>query len=398
MSIPEASVPSPRFGLIADDLTGACDATVQFAARGFSTVVCIDSPPGGFGAWDLVALNTSSRNDSSALAAQKVRAACGEMRNERREIIFKKIDSTLRGNLNSEIAATMEICGFTTALVAPAYPAMGRIVENGTLRVAGPAGQSLMNLAEVLQEQGARRVVTVGHEEVARGPEALCQQLKTLPDGTIAALDSIRDADLETIAHAGLQTGGRALLVGSAGLAAATAKILSKKFDVTPSQPRAPSEKETLPRSSIFLMGSTHPVTQAQMDFLVRHGKAIRIGPESIARQEASETLKSGRPLLISVEPRHGDNLRLKEFLSVLNTDVIRGMTLSGGDTALAILRALGAKGIKIEREVLPGIPFGQVMGGEAEGLVVVTKAGGFGKEDALVKVAEFFESQKRTA
>ena len=98
---------------------------------------------------------------------------------------------------------------------------------------------------------------------------------------------------------------------------------------------------------------------------------------------------------MITIEPGHGDDLRFREFLSVLKKHMIRSMTLSGGDTALAILRALGAKGIKIEREVLPGIPLGRVLGGAADGLAVVTKAGGFGKEDALVRIAEFLEVQK---
>ncbi len=50
---------------------------------------------------------------------------------------FKKIDSTLRGPVGAEIQAAMTAAGASIAIVAPAFPAMGRIVERGTLRTTG---------------------------------------------------------------------------------------------------------------------------------------------------------------------------------------------------------------------------------------------------------------------
>ncbi|MGE5327678.1 MAG: four-carbon acid sugar kinase family protein, partial [Deltaproteobacteria bacterium] len=322
----------PRFGLIADDLTGACDASVQFAARGFCTAVCIDSSPHAFGSFDLVALNTSSRNDTDSLAAQKVRGACGALLEQQREIIFKKIDSTLRGKLCSEIVATMQTCGFTLALLAPAYPAMGRVVEAGELRVVLPAGKSSVNVAALLQEQGAERVVSFGPEAWGQDPESLSTKLKSLPDGTIATLGSIWDFDLEHIARAGLLLRGRALLVGSAGLAAATAKVVSEEYRLAPSLTSAPTARETSPRSVIFLMGSTHSVTQAQIEFLVRQENTIQIKLDANARGEALEGLKTGQPMLVTIEPGCADDPRLKDLLSILSPSSNSGIALSGGD------------------------------------------------------------------
>jgi len=42
--------------------------------------------------------------------------------------------------------------------------------------------------------------------------------------------------------------------------------------------------------------------------------------------------------------------------------------------------------------EVLPGIPWGMLRGGRFDGVLVVTKSGGFGAPDALIRIAEFFE------
>ena len=70
-----------------------------------------------------------------------------------------------------------------------------------------------------------------------------------------------------------------------------------------------------------------------------------------------------------------------------------KGLVLTGGETASAILSAFGAHGLRLEAEVLPAIPFGRVVGGSREGLGIVTKAGGFGKPEALAKTIEFVKS-----
>ena len=62
---------------------------------------------------------------------------------------------------------------------------------------------------------------------------------------------------------------------------------------------------------------------------------------------------------------------------------------LIGGDGARETLARLGASGIRIVDSLLEGIPLGLVVGGQADGMPVFTKAGGFGAEDALVRCVE---------
>lgn len=68
----------------------------------------------------------------------------------------------------------------------------------------------------------------------------------------------------------------------------------------------------------------------------------------------------------------------------------IRGMILSGGDTALAVFEYLKISHVRLINEILPGVPYGQVMDGNFAGLTIVTKAGSFGDENALVKCIDF--------
>ena len=68
-------------------------------------------------------------------------------------------------------------------------------------------------------------------------------------------------------------------------------------------------------------------------------------------------------------------------------------LILTGGDTALGVLQLLDYEGIELEEELLEGIVRGNLRGGPWDGLTIVTKAGAFGKEDALVRIVERLEA-----
>jgi uncharacterized protein YgbK (DUF1537 family) len=390
----ESSAP-PRFALIADDLTGACDAGVQFAQRGLSTLVRLAPSAREQEPLDLVALTTNSRDDAPATAAAKVREACQVLRGAGRAVIYKKMDSTLRGNVGAELQMVVETCGFSLALVAPAFPAMGRTLEAGSLRVAGTAPREAIHLPSLLQHQGASRVAHFGRAAWADGPDALCAQLKALPEKTFVVLDSICDPDLEAIARAASKVGMRVLLAGSAGLAAAAAKVTANEL-------QRPASVAARPRSSargsvVLVMGSTHPVTQGQVNYLVKHRQVACIELAANFAQQVAKALEEGQHVLATVRQSLDDKNQLAPLLGTLQNPAIRGLALSGGDTAFAILSAMGATGIKLVSEVVPGIPHGRLVGGIANAMAVVTKAGGFGSEDALALVADFLARQTRT-
>jgi uncharacterized protein YgbK (DUF1537 family) len=63
---------------------------------------------------------------------------------------------------------------------------------------------------------------------------------------------------------------------------------------------------------------------------------------------------------------------------------------LTGGDTASFVLRALNASSILLAGELAPGIPWGIIQGGDAEGCIVITKSGGFGRHDTLADAFDF--------
>src|SRR5712691_510277 len=131
--------------LIADDLTGACDAAVHFAVRGHRTAVSLNP---GYAVMPKMAAATDATvaaisTDSRDLGREAIEclmpqlAATLPFRSAR--VLFKKIDSTLRGSAGMEIAAARLAFECDAAVVAPALPAMRRVVEAGLLRVTGDA-------------------------------------------------------------------------------------------------------------------------------------------------------------------------------------------------------------------------------------------------------------------
>ena len=123
---------------IADDLSGALDAAAAFHAAGWTVTVALSEaawPAGGFG--EIVAYTTETRNAAPAEAATRVARAIAQGRARGGRLLYKKIDSTLRGPVAAELAAMLRLLPGTRVLFAPANPAVGRTVRDGVLRVHG---------------------------------------------------------------------------------------------------------------------------------------------------------------------------------------------------------------------------------------------------------------------
>ena len=94
--------------LVADDLTGACDAAVHFAMRGIRPAVVLVARGASAAGARMVAISTESRDLAPDDIRRALFAAAAEFPGDCAARVFKKIDSTLRGNTGVEIAAALE--------------------------------------------------------------------------------------------------------------------------------------------------------------------------------------------------------------------------------------------------------------------------------------------------
>ncbi|HUP40005.1 MAG TPA: four-carbon acid sugar kinase family protein [Vicinamibacterales bacterium] len=365
-------------GLIADDLTGAGDASVQFARRGWRTLLALHpttlavsfgSPtlpdsPDSF----VVAVTTDSRALTNDVAEQLTADALTALMNAGADRVFLKIDSTMRGSVPGQVAGALGAWRTrhpdARALVCPAYPAMGRTVQSNVLLVNG---------------EPVERTV-FGRDPVS--PVTTSDMAVLLPRSPhITVLDASTDTDLMAIAASITAAGPSAIAVGSGGLAAALA---AKWCELEPVAPLTADDiiPKRVNTRILVQVSSLNPVSRAQVARLkAAFPDVVVLLPPSDRRDPVAVAESLAREFRVHIEREEWDILGL-----------------IGGDGARATLAQLGASGIRIVDSLVEGIPLGVVVGGEADGTPVFTKAGGFGSEDALVRCVERMKSSREAA
>ena len=358
--------------LIADDLTGACDAAVHFAMHGYRTSVPV-APGARLAGAAVIAMNTESRNLVPAAARDAVAAAAASLPLGPAAILFKKIDSTLRGSIGAEITAALAAFACDAALVCPALPRMSRIVDMGRLQIAGAADFAPIEVAVRLRAQGVERCVHAGLQTVAAAIRS---------GGRVIVLDAGSDVDLDQIAAEGLALDCRVLWAGSAGLAAALARRLPGK---APTGPRIGHRGPAL-----FCIGSGHRATIAQQTALVSQRRALLVDAGPASAECLKAALGRGQHVVLRIPPGNHSAEWLQERVAGVRASAL---VLSGGDTASLFCRAAAVQRIDLFEEIIAGVPCGVIRGGPFDGISVATKSGGFGDPDALIQIADFFHA-----
>jgi uncharacterized protein YgbK (DUF1537 family) len=397
-----------RAGVQADDLTGACDTAATFAGRGLQTVVLLPEAAAVSFVPEILVLDTESRGLPVAEARSRARLALARLAAHRPQVLYKKVDSTLRGAVAAELRGALEGAGLTHTVLAPAFPAQRRVVADGVLLVDGrPAHETAIARdpgfprtgASILALLGAEGSTPVGHvplSTVRRAPPALAARLRRWADsGGTLVCDAETDADLGLVAAATVT--GSALLSGSAGFAATLATHMGAD--------RQPP-RQSLRRPLCVVAGSTHPATQAQLARLEARGlRAIWLGsaeaPDGGASPACAERGSADDSFLaVRAEPGTGDATRRDAMARRLASTARRHLeharrherpletiVVTGGDTAVAFCRAVEATGLCLLGEVERGLALGRLLDGPFAHLTLVTKAGGFGDPETLVRV-----------
>lgn len=331
-----------RLAVVADDLTGALDASAPFAARGMTTVVALGveglQAALASGA-EVVGVSTDSREIAPELAQQAVADCVTQLPVGLR--IFKKVDSRLKGN----IAVELDALSFQRALVVPAIPAFGRWVRDGQL-----GGFGVAEPIHIAQRLGR-------HGTAADIPDAITQ------------------ADIEQA----VSGSGHDLLVGARGLAEAAAVVMAPVA--------GPVQRWSIDAPAICVIGSTDPITLAQVAQLRADCPDVVYIAAPDGRLPGNLPVQ-GRLTLLQAVSGHG-NADPAQVAAGLGDALLRlrpqpGATLfiSGGATAQTVLRKLGIGVLELLGEALPGLPIAR-----AGGFTIITKSGGFGDAGTLVQL-----------
>jgi uncharacterized protein YgbK (DUF1537 family) len=401
-----------KIGVVADDLTGALDTGVQF--RGWGMSVAVHMAEESFATTrkaEVVVVDTQTREDPSEESYGKAFRATKWLLSKGAEIIYKKVDSTLRGNIGFELDAVMDASDVEMAFVAPAYPAYGRTTIGGIHMVDGkPLNETEYgieaHIPTLIGDQSLRKVGLVGLEIIRRGPKTIEKEISNLKeDGVeITVFDSAAERDLLDVSRV---AGGVEVVVGSAGLASELPQGLGLR-DALPALAICGSTR-TLTRLQAAAFAERLGCRLIELDASCLFDKANYLDEVERCAKDAREAMLTGTDVVVGSaldEAAEEKALKLGESLGYREAEVralvedalgavsskaldgvrVSGLILTGGATALSVCRALEVVDFEILEEIEPGIPLLSLGGG----LRAVTKAGGFGEEDALIKIVRY--------
>ena len=405
--------------MIADDFTGACDVGIQFTKHGISTSIILGTSPARASS-ALVVQNTDTRNTTARFAYEKVRRVCGRYKVARFEMAYKKIDSSLRGNVGAELDAIVELFR-RPVVVCPAYPEYGRTILDGCLLIRGiPVDKTefakdplspvrASDVGKICSQQTNERVARIPLVAVREGAQSLTRTILRLNKRRFGIIcpDAQNRTDLTIIATACFQS--RAIPCGSAGLAAEVAAILHpRRYKVAVLS--SSTNEATLKELQRNMKDANTCLVKAKVSDLAGRLRRKEI---SRIRDLASRGLKNHDIILVcsalvqkdvdtSLIRRAKESKLMDPIASGLAAAIsplalsgeIDGVLLTGGEMASAFLRGIEASELALEKEILPGIPMSAARLRRGGSVKVVTKAGGFGLRGSMNRIVRYLISQ----
>ena len=387
--------------VVGDDLTGSNATGARYARAGLRTISVTGTgrlrcTSGA----EVVVVNTGTRHCGPAEAAERVRRA---VRAVPAELVVKRVDTTLRGNVGAEVAALLETApAGARALVVPAFPDAGRTTAGGLHLVDG------VPLAETVAAQDPLAPVRTSRVAAVLGQPADELPLDVVEAGTSAVADRLAggrarvtvcdattNAHLTTIAEAAAAAGQRWVSVDTGPFGVRLAGALGVGRGDRPAPP------------VLAVVGSATAVTREQLAETERVLGARYVDvpadvedPAAVA-DRALELLDThpGRVVGIRACPPSGrvDPASAERLPGVLAGATARllarrrfgGLYASGGDIAQATTEALDSDGFAIEAEVLPLAVAGHLVGGPHRDLPFATKGGLIGDPGGAVACLE---------
>jgi D-threonate/D-erythronate kinase len=418
-----------KIGIIADDLTGANDSGVQLAKKGFSSTVVFnlegiqeaDSNP------DVLVVDTDSRAVSGEEAHEAVVKAASLLFQQGYSHVYKKIDSTLRGNVAAEISAAANIYKPDAVVVVPAFPKVNRTTVDGLHYVNGtlitetefgrdPKTPVAEGFIPALLKKSVEEDITLINLDLIRGSK---ETLASFVEKSMAAgkswfvCDSETEEDLKSIAAFFAKLDKKIVWAGSGGLI----EYLPAELEVFPQAGQ--DLKKTSVGQTLIVSGSLSQVTKKQLESLkgLKGIEFIEINPVQLVEDtlvaDGLAVSKNASHYVIYVDSSEANRVAAREagkrkgyssnqvseaianglakaakaFLNQVQD--IGGLVLTGGDTSKAVCGELNVNEMELHSEVEAGLPFGRIKSGE-KNFWAITKAGGFGNEDSLVKAVEY--------
>lgn len=431
---------SNNIGIVADDLTGADDTALQFHTRGANTQIILDSSvaPENKAATQAWAVSTESRNIDAHTAAERVRMATLFLKdNLNVEYFYKKMDSTLRGNIAAECLSMLDALEWDAAVIIPAFPQEGRVTIGGYHLSRGvliertemardprsPINESHIPtlLEKQLDEEYHELIGSVELKTIIKGAGPILQKLNDLISSgkKLIVADAMTTTDIEQLVLAMEKSDYNILPCGSAGCAQVLGNIWlpeSKRPPVMTSIPKMPK---------LFVSGSATQITASQIqklddddDFENTYFISLKLDDilagvsDEIVERVSSNLVKDNVVVVhtsdLTVDSKvlgqmlFDNELSKSQLLSkigdylanltkrvIFNKDVI--LLTIGGETSFKCCKAINSNSLQVIDAVSPAIPLCM----DVKAQWIVTKSGNVGNANTLVDILRYFQKHE---
>jgi uncharacterized protein YgbK (DUF1537 family) len=374
----------PHLVILADDLTGAADCAVPFVRSGFPSEVFLQPQLVKETEAPVVSVDLNTRGLTPGQAVQVASRAFTLIPSTTSTVWYRKIDSTLRGNIGPDVLASLRrLGGKRTIFCAPAFPDTGRTTVNGKVLVnglplenSGVHQRSSKSLVELFAEVGLPTKL-IPLEVIRGGPANLLNHLKSHSRVTAVILDAETNDDLLVIAQTGLQIRQEVIFVGSAGLTHQIAAVWGSESLQPRGHDLASEQQPKQNYNNPMLRYSEHDLLDKS-----KTGKGLRLPHKPIL-------IVVGSKSAISRAQCNGVADMLRPFLGQFSA-----LVLTGGETGRGILTQSGIGRLRMVDEIEPGVTL-SVSLGKPE-IPIVMKAGAFGSPATLLNALHFLRSHKR--
>lgn len=381
----------PGIFALADDATGALEVGAQFAQERIDSVVSFRPGPHLFPNATAVVVDTSTRHRPPQDARAVVEAWVREARRRQIELLYKKTDSTLRGNIGPELAGMLSAWPETPLVYVPAYPKLERRVRSGRLYLGDLPLTGTHFARDLRNPVREDRILSLLH------PELPCPAVSVKPDDVarhladsshrVLVCDSESDADLDAIADALIGHGRPYMLAGTGAFVGVWARRVAVERGGRRDAPPGPP--------CLVINGSLHP---ASLEQVRRAGIPVQRLSDGSAARLAALVRTAGWAALNAPETVADQPEEIARRLAAVARTVVlaagvRTLVIFGGDTARTVLEELGVAEVRPLGEIDSGVPVSRFRL-QDRGMGLVTKAGGFGGPDALVAIRRMLEQR----
>lgn len=412
-----------KYIVIADDLTGSNATCSLFKKIGLRAASILKLQGDINYDVDVISYSTASRGLDKEEAYNKVSEAIKILKNKNVLVYNKRIDSTLRGNIGTEINAMLDnLEDDRIAVVVPAYPDSGRIVVNKTMLVNGvllensdagkdPKTPIKTSCVESLVQKDIKYSSTYFTlSDIAQPIEEIAKKIqKAIKNSRVLIFDAVNNEDIIKISKAIIHSDINIVTVDPGPFTLYYSKELQKK--------------NHLEKKILMVIGSVTATTKKQIEYILQEEDIflVKMKVEDFFEKETclkeiervisfiKKGIASYDLFLVTTSPI-GDEKKadLQKLAENLNTTVeeiskiianiltetvakilketqkFEGIYSSGGDITIALLEKLKAIGVEIREEVIPLAAYGRIIGGDFPNLKLVSKGGMVGDEKTI--------------